>query len=308
MAYPCLDFLMVAGIKDEFDNLCAAAGVRNVGKTTKMNVQPYEMKSLFSSLCSKDPREIHRGEISTILFPPIRYFAYYIARGVLARDNTSNISALDLAILAAALLGDNTYNIGALIARRLVAKSGKGPHFGVFYAMLILEHLGRTVRTDDMPFSFISFDLTAMKRHEFVTRTSEFGNLVYIMRFAELTTREIRLPAPLLSDYTSRNGWSFTSIELDKFVIQQQFHNPMEDIVPEEGEPSPWEEVPAASAEETSDQTVIEDIVASDPQPTSSQTIIEDSAKHIPHTEEHVAEETAPHTEATTDEPLVQNP
>ena len=294
MAYPCSDFLMTAGIKDEFDNLYAAAGlthlvtrhvqqypkltycfvnwfryndktsmiefrlyedvftmslaefcdvigVRNVGKTTKMNVQPYELKSLFASLCSKDPREIHRGKISSILFPHIRYFTYYIARGVLARDNTCNISAPDLAILAAALLGDNTYNIGALIARRLVANNGKGPHFGGIYATLILEHLGCTVRTDDTPFSFISFDLTAMKRHEFVTRTSEFGNLVYIMRFGELTTREIRLHAPLLFDYTSRNGWSFTSTELDEFVIQQQFHNPMEGVVPEEEEPSPWE-------------------------------------------------------------------
>src|SRR3954470_22741421 len=27
MTYPCLDFLTVAGIKDEFDNLCAAAGL-----------------------------------------------------------------------------------------------------------------------------------------------------------------------------------------------------------------------------------------------------------------------------------------
>ena len=66
----------------------------------------------------------------------------------------------------------------ALIARPLVANSGKGPHFGGIYATLILEHLGCTVRTDDTRFSFISFDLTAMKRHEFVTRTSEFGNLI----------------------------------------------------------------------------------------------------------------------------------
>ncbi|KAE8777384.1 hypothetical protein D1007_49859 [Hordeum vulgare] len=242
MAYPCSDFLVAAGIEDEFDNLCAAAGVRNVGKTTQMKVQPYELKSLFASLCTKDPRDIHRGKISNILFPHIRYFAYYISQGVLARDNTSNILAPDLAILAAALLGDNTYNIGALIARRFVANSGKGTHFGGIYATLILEHLGRTVRADDVPFPYINFDLTAMKRHEFVTRTSEFGNLVYIMRFGELTTREIRLTAPLFFDYTSRNGLSFTSIELDEFVIQQQFQNPMEGVVPEEEESSSWED------------------------------------------------------------------
>ncbi|KAE8809378.1 Transcription elongation factor B polypeptide 3 [Hordeum vulgare] len=238
----------MAGIKDEFDNLCAVAefcdaiGVRNVGKTTRMKVQPYELKFLFASLCSKDPQDIHRGESSSIVLPHIRCFAYYIARGVLARDNTSNISAPDIAILAAALSGDNTYNIGALIARRLVANNGKEPHFGGIYATLIPEHLERTIRTDDAPFPFIRFDLTAMKRHEFVTRTFEFGNLVYIMRFGEFTTREIRLPAQLLFDYTSRNGWSFTAIELDEFVIQQQFHNPMEGVVPEEEQPSSWED------------------------------------------------------------------
>ena len=105
---------------------CDVIGVRNVGKTTKMKVQPYDLKSLFASLCSKDPRDIHRGKISSILFPHIRYFAYYIARGVLAHDNTSNISAPNLAILAAALLGDNTYNIGALNAHRLALTAAKG--------------------------------------------------------------------------------------------------------------------------------------------------------------------------------------
>ena len=76
-----------------------------------MNAQPYELRVLFDSLCSQDPKDIHRGEISSILFPHIRYFAYFIARVVLARDNTSNISAPDIAILAAALSGENKYNI-----------------------------------------------------------------------------------------------------------------------------------------------------------------------------------------------------
>ena len=31
---------------------CDVIGVRNVGKTTKMKVQPYELKSIFPSLCS----------------------------------------------------------------------------------------------------------------------------------------------------------------------------------------------------------------------------------------------------------------
>ena len=73
--------------------------------------------------------------------------------------------------------------MGALIARRLAANGNKGDLFGGVYATLILESLERTAHPDDEPFPFVSFKLAAMKRHEFVTRTSEFGNLIYILRF-----------------------------------------------------------------------------------------------------------------------------
>ena len=172
MMFLCNDFLEAAGIKEEFDNLianagltrlatcritqyrkltscfinsfgynhdagfiefkiyndpltmpferfCEIIGVPNVGRTAKMNTQPTDLRTLFNSLCSQDTRDIRRSKISSILFPQLRYFAYYIARGVLARDNTSNISAPDIALLANALSGETTYNVGALIARRL---------------------------------------------------------------------------------------------------------------------------------------------------------------------------------------------
>src|SRR3954467_5960057 len=83
-------------------------------------------------------------------------------------------------------------------------------------------------------FSCVSVDLAAMKRHEFVTRTSEFGNLIYILRFGSFTTCEIRLPALLLFDYTRINGWSFSVIQFDEFMVQKQFHNRMEGVVHDE--------------------------------------------------------------------------
>src|SRR3954463_1702213 len=141
MTFPCDEFLEAAGIREEFYNLCANAGltrlatcrvtqyqkltscfinsfrynldagsvefkiyndlltmplerfceiigVLNVGLTAKMSSQPSEMRTVFNSLCSMDTRDIHRSKISSILFPHLRYFAYFIARGVLARDNT----------------------------------------------------------------------------------------------------------------------------------------------------------------------------------------------------------------------------
>src|SRR3954467_7800255 len=85
-------------------------------------------------------------------------------------------------------------------------------------------------------FSCVSFDLAAMKRHEFVTRTSEFGNLIYILRFGLINIREIRLPAPFWFDSVHRNGWFFNVIQFDEFMAQQQFHNPMEGVMHDEEE------------------------------------------------------------------------
>src|SRR4051812_41852101 len=48
---------------------CDIIGVPNVGQTTKMNSQPSELKTVFSSLCSQETRDFHRLKISNILFP-----------------------------------------------------------------------------------------------------------------------------------------------------------------------------------------------------------------------------------------------
>src|SRR4051812_16744471 len=105
---------------------CEIIGVPNVGQTAKMNTQPSELWTLFNSLCSQETRDIQRSKISSILFPHLRYFAYFITRGVLAHDNTSNSSSPDIAIFANDLSGESKYNVGALIARRLVANGNKG--------------------------------------------------------------------------------------------------------------------------------------------------------------------------------------
>src|SRR3954468_23323346 len=205
---------------------CDIIGVSNAVQTAKMNSQPSELRTLFDSLCSQETRDIRRTKIFSILFPHLKYFAYFIARGVLAHDNTSNGSAADFSIYANALSGRSDYNVGALIARRLAMNGNKGDLFGGVYATLILESLNGTPHPDDKPFTYLSFDLAAMKRHEFVTRTSEFGNLVYIMCFGSSAKREICLPAPLLFDFSRKNGWSFDVIQFDEFVVQYHFHNP----------------------------------------------------------------------------------
>src|ERR1041384_5727015 len=112
-------------------------------------MQPSGLRALFNSLCCQEETDIRRTKISSILFPHLSYFAYFVARGVLARDNTSNGSATDFAIYANALSGKNEYNVGTLIARSLVMNSNKGDLYGGVYATLILESLECTPHPDD---------------------------------------------------------------------------------------------------------------------------------------------------------------
>src|SRR4051812_34753542 len=124
------------------EKFCEIIGVPNMGQTAKMSSQPSELRTVFNSLCSMDTRDIHQTKISSILFPHLRYFAYFIARGVLACDNTSNSSALDVSILENPLSGESKYNVGALIARRLAANATREISMVAFTPHLFLSLLG----------------------------------------------------------------------------------------------------------------------------------------------------------------------
>src|SRR3954468_16582892 len=102
-------------------NFCEALGLPDRGEKRKKNSQIAALKTLLDSFCNTEVRATNRQKISNILFPHLRYFTYYIARGVLARDNTSSTSSPDIAIMVNALLGEHEYHVGTLIARRLAA-------------------------------------------------------------------------------------------------------------------------------------------------------------------------------------------
>src|ERR1041385_5298059 len=162
---------------------CEALGLPClVEKKKRKNVQTVALNTLLDSFCNTEVRASNRQKISNIMFPHLRYFAYYIARGVLARDNTSSTSTPDTAIMANALSGKHEYHVGSLIAKRLATNSNKGDLFGGVYATLLLQFLQGEPRPDDAIFPFVSLDLAAMKRHLFVTKTSDRYTLDYILR------------------------------------------------------------------------------------------------------------------------------
>ena len=133
---------------------------------------------------------------------------YVIARCILPRDNTSNMSSPDLAILAAAINHDDSYNIGALIARRLSTNKVKGTIYGGIIASIMLTTVMLPPGEDDLELEFIRLDLAAMKSHHFVTYDSTLENLQYRLLFGfDLDNpRFVRLPAPVLFNPVARDG------------------------------------------------------------------------------------------------------
>jgi hypothetical protein len=58
---------------------------------------------LYEEICHGISFLEESGKIQSIHFPSIRYFAYFIAKCVLARKTTNKLSSYDLAFISAAL-------------------------------------------------------------------------------------------------------------------------------------------------------------------------------------------------------------
>src|SRR3954465_11940773 len=98
---------------------CQALGLSDIGEKKRKNSQTIALNTLLDSFCNTEVRRSNRQKISNILFPHLRYFSYYIAMGVLARDNTSITSTPGTAIMANALSRKHEYHVGSLIVKHL---------------------------------------------------------------------------------------------------------------------------------------------------------------------------------------------
>src|ERR1043165_1062412 len=85
-------------------------------------------------------------------------------------------------------------------------------------------------------FPYTTLFRSAMKRHFFVTKTSDRYALNYILRFKDGEKRTIRLPAPLVFEFSSRNGYRFSVAEFDEITGRYQYHDPAGGAEPDEEE------------------------------------------------------------------------
>ena len=87
------------------------------------------------------------------------------------KDEACHMCVPDLSILRSVVLGDNkSYNLGAIVARRLHLNRFNGDFFGGIYATRLADFLGVTIRNDDIELPLAYLDFNAMVHHQFVER------------------------------------------------------------------------------------------------------------------------------------------
>jgi hypothetical protein len=151
------------------------------------------------------------GKIQSIHLPSIRYFAYFIAKCVLARKTANKLSSYDLAFISAALRQDRTYNLGALIAFHRATNREKGGVCGGLIASHLLALHGVVPHDLHIQFPIERLDLNSMIHHKFVSSWADLNNLSYEITFFKKSSwrvvksdRLVNLHVPLLFNLDAR--------------------------------------------------------------------------------------------------------
>ena len=118
------------------------------------------------------------------------------------------------------MLGDKSYNLGSIVARRLHLNRFNGDFFGGIYATLVANFLGITIREDDIELPPAYLDYEAMVRHQFVVRNDQF--LQYRLIFDRRHAVRITLPVPAFFDYQARGGYTITREEADEYERREE--------------------------------------------------------------------------------------
>ena len=136
-------------------------------------------------------------------FPVLRYFAIFASRCLIGRGNCGNLSAPDIVILCHALFRDNTFSLGAIIAKRLSLNHTKGPIFGGIFASRLAKHFRIPIRHYEKEEKLLApffLDYKSMVAHEFIVKNDEMM-LKYNLRFNKTHSETIILPNPLCLTY-----------------------------------------------------------------------------------------------------------
>ena len=113
------------------------------------------------------------------------------------------------------MLGDKSYNLGAIVARRLHLNRFNGDFFGGIYATHLADFLEIPMRGDDIELHHAYLDYNVMVRHQFLERNEQF--LQYRLIFDRRRAVRITLHAPAFFDYQAKGRYIITREEADEY-------------------------------------------------------------------------------------------
>ncbi len=99
---------------DDFSTACKLPQWGSISEPRKS-----EFRDFLASITMGDSRDIAQATIWSIHFPAIHYFALFIGRCINGKDEACHMCVPHLSILRGVVLGDQSYNLGAIVARRL---------------------------------------------------------------------------------------------------------------------------------------------------------------------------------------------
>lgn len=138
----------------------------------------------------------------------MHYFALFLRKCLTARERGSILSAPDLAILRCVLHNDHTFNLGAIIARRLHLNRTKCKIHGGIYATRLASHFNVRICQRDYLLPRVYLVCQSMADHHFLDNTELPEPLRYNLVSSVDTGDIISLPAPTLFDSHARNEYT----------------------------------------------------------------------------------------------------
>ena len=127
-----------------------------------LNEPPHaEYESFLTSLSYGERRGVTQGRIKSIHFPAIQYFALFNGKCIVGKQDCSTLCAPDLSLIHTALTGEKSYNLGAIVARRLQHNANSGYFYGGIYATRLAQGLGVSPLPFDpiLPMQYLDFDI-----------------------------------------------------------------------------------------------------------------------------------------------------
>ena len=179
---------------EDFNRICKIPDGGSINDPSKSSVRDF-----VSSITVGETRDITQDTIGSIHFPALHYLALFIGRCINGKGAHCHLCASDLSILKSAVTGDRSFNMGAIIARRLNKNASEGDFFGGVYATRLANFLGVSIRPEDPPLCTAYLDRVALTRYQFLER--DHGSLLYRLIFNRQRVFHITLPAPAFFDF-----------------------------------------------------------------------------------------------------------